>query len=139
METYFSTDKKLLEITKIHQYISNESYWGKERTLEEVQTTIDNSICFGIYTSSHQQIAFARLVTDKAFFAYFMDVIVFPTYQGKGYGKALVQHMMEHEYTKNVHTLALKTKDAHGLYQQFGFKKIGNSPYWMSIDRLKLE
>tara|TARA_R110000765_G_scaffold163614_1_gene268532 strand:- start:195 stop:611 length:417 start_codon:yes stop_codon:yes gene_type:complete len=138
MSIYISTDKGKLDVSKIHQYISVESYWGKERTIAEVKTTIENSFCFGMYDQNDNQIGFTRLVTDYVLFAYLMDVIIFPEYQGSGYGKKLVAHIMSHEIIKKVKTVALKTKDAHELYAKHGFKVVGDSPMWMSIDKLIL-
>ena len=138
MTNYISTDKRKLDVDKIQQYISTESYWGKGRTLEDVQTTIDNSFCFGMYDEHNNQIGFARLVTDYILFAYIMDVIIFTEYQGNGYGKIMVDHIMNHELIKKVKTVALKTKDAHSLYERHGFKKVGDSAFWMSIDKIKL-
>lgn len=132
------TDKDKLDVHKIHQYICNESYWGKGRTLEEVETTILNSFCFGMYDQNGNQIGFARLVTDYILFAYIMDVIIFSEFQGNGYGKKLVEHIMLHEIIKKVKTVALKTKDAHALYARHGFKAVGDSAFWMSIDKLIL-
>ncbi len=138
MSIVISTDKNKLDIHKIQQYIGVESYWGKGRTVEEVKTTIDNSFCFGLYDEYGNQMGFSRVVTDKILFAYLMDVIIFTEYQGKGYGKKLVDYMMNHELIKKVKTVALKTKDAHSLYERHGFKKVGDSDFWMSIDKIKL-
>ncbi|MBO0593769.1 GNAT family N-acetyltransferase [Cellulophaga sp. E16_2] len=138
MSVIFSTDKSKLDLDKIQKYISNESYWGEGRTLEEVKITIDNSFCFGLYTENGAQIAFSRVVTDHILFAYLMDVIVFTEFQGKGYGKQLVECIMTNELLKKVKTIALKTKDAHSLYERYGFKKVGDSEFWMSIDKIKL-
>ncbi|MFH6603778.1 GNAT family N-acetyltransferase [Maribacter algicola] len=138
MDFYISNDKSKLNIAAIQQYIGRESYWGMGRTMEEVQRTIDNSLCFGLYNTSGGQMGFSRIVTDYVAFAYLMDVIIFPEYQGRGLGKELVKHMMDHEVIEKVQTVALKTKDAHGLYERFGFKRVGDSPYWMSIDKIKL-
>jgi len=135
---YITTDKNRLDIDKIHHYISTESYWGNGRTKEEVQTTIAHSFCFGIFNLDNQQLGFARLVTDYVLFAYVMDVLIFPEYQGKGYGKELVTYIMSHELIHKVKTVALKTKDAHELYEKYGFKAIGDSSIWMSIDKIKL-
>lgn len=134
---YISEDKNLLQVEKIHNFISN-AYWGDGRTLSEVKTTIENSLCFGIYTSTNEQIGFSRVVTDYIFFGYFMDVIIFEEYQHMGYGKVLIDYMMNHPIIKKLKTVALKTKDAHSLYEKFGFTKISDSPLWMSIDRQKL-
>lgn len=138
MAVVISTEKSKLDIHKIQQYICVESYWGKDRTLDEVKTTIENSVCFGLYDENGNQMGFSRVVTDQILFAYFMDVIIFPEYQGNGYGKQLVDYMMNHEIIKKVKTVALKTKDAHSLYERYGFKKVGDSDFWMSIDKIKL-
>ena len=84
-----SLEKDKLDVKRIHDYISNTSYWGKGRTLEQVMTSIDKSICFGLYLNN-EQIAFARVISDNVTFAYLLDVIVFESYQGKGYGKLLM-------------------------------------------------
>jgi len=107
--------------------------------MEQTMMTIKNSFCFGLFTKNDKQIGFGRIVTDYVFFGYFMDVIIDPKYQGKGLGKTLVEVMMNDEIVKGLQTIALKTKDAHGLYEKYGFKKVGDSPLWMSIDRQKLD
>lgn len=138
MKVFISTDKSLLDIERIHQYISNVSYWGRGRTLNEVEVTIQNSLCFGMYNDSNDQVGFARVVTDHVAFGYFMDVIVFDSYRGRGYGTKLMEYIMNHEVVQNLKTIALKTKDAHELYEKFNFKSIGDSRLWMTNDKLKL-
>lgn len=138
METYISTDKAALDITKIHKYISEESYWGMGRTREDVQITIDNSHCFGLFSETDEQLGFARVVTDFVVFAYIMDVIIFSEYQGKGLGYSLISQIMESNALSKIKTFALKTKDAHALYERFGFEKIGNSNLWMTKDKVVL-
>ncbi len=138
MEPYYiSTDKDRLDIPKIHKEIKD-SYWGGNRTTELTTTTIDNSICFGVYTKENEQIGFARVLTDKVVFAYIMDLMVFNPYKGKGIGKRLVEYILGHPSIKDVLTKALKTKDAHSLYEQYGFRSVGDSPLWMTIDNVKL-
>ncbi|MCP4975500.1 MAG: GNAT family N-acetyltransferase [Maribacter sp.] len=137
-EIYTSTEKEKLDVHKIQEYICNISYWGRGRTIEEVKTTIKNSICFGMYDSNGEQLAFARVVTDYLFFGYIMDVIVFKEHQGKGYGKALVEFIMKHKVVSKLKTIALKTKDAQSFYQKFAFKAIGDSELWMANDKLIL-
>ena len=137
-EYFISTDKDLLDTIAIQKFIAN-SYWGNSRSLEEVKKTIENSYCFGIYTSDKEQIGFARVVTDYIYFGYFMDVIILDKFQGQGYGKILVDFMLADSTINNLKTIALKTKDAHQLYERYGFNKIGDSPLWMSIDRQMLE
>ena len=138
METYISTNKEDLDIPKIHRYISEDSYWGKGRSLEDVQKTIDNSLCFGLYLETDEQLGFARVVTDFVVFAYMMDVIIVDSHQGKGLGNRLISHIMDSDKLKNIKTIALKTKDAHLLYERFGFEKIGDSKLWMTKDKMVL-
>lgn len=135
---FISKNKDLLNVEEIQQFIAS-SYWGRGRTIDDVKTTIENSYCFGIYTLDNTQIGFARVVTDYIYFGYFMDVIIFDKFQGKGYGKILVETILADTTIKNLKTLALKTKDAHQLYERYGFNKIGDSSLWMSVDKQILE
>ncbi len=134
---HISTDKTLLDFEKVHFKIKN-SYWGGYRSKEQTKKTIENSICYGVYKAK-QQIGFARVLTDEVVFAYIMDVVIFDGYKGQGLGKKLMEHILEDPIIKNVLTVALKTKDAHSLYEKFGFQKVGNSELWMAIDKAKLD
>ncbi|NAY91000.1 GNAT family N-acetyltransferase [Muricauda sp. JGD-17] len=137
-EFYISSDKDQLDIPRIHQEIKS-SYWGGYRTLEMTKQTIEACMCFGVYSKTDGQVGFARVLTDKVVFAYLMDVIIFPAHKGKGLGKMLIKHIMECPDIKNVHTIALKTKDAHSLYEPHGFIKVGDSKLWMALDRAKYD
>lgn len=139
MDYRISTDKSGLNLQFIYDYMINTSYWGKGRTLEQTERTIENSYCFGMYTLSNEQIGFARVVTDFVFFGNIMDVFIAPEYQGKGLGKALIGHMLEDRMLNELQTLTLKTKDAHALYGRYGFKKIGDSALYMARDLQKLD
>lgn len=136
---YISTDKSLINIDFIHAYMTETAYWGKGRTIKQTKETIENSFCFGMYTQSNQQIGFARVVTDFVFFGNIMDLVIDPKYQGEGLGKMLVEFMLNNETIKGLQTITLKTKDAHSFYEKYGFKKVGDSPLYMSIDRQKLD
>lgn len=96
-----STDKKLLDVAKIHDYLSNESYWAKGRTLKQVEASIDNSLCFGMYCNN-QQVAFARVVTDTVSIAYLLDVFVFDEFQKQGISKRLLDEIFSHHALQNV-------------------------------------
>ena len=135
---FISNDKSLLDVSAIKNFIADE-YWGDGRSIADVETTIKNSYCFGIYRLDKEQIGFARVVTDYIYFGYIMDVIIFDKFQGKGYGKILIAHVLNDDIIKPLKTIALKTKDAHSLYERYNFKKIGNSPLWMSIDKQILD
>lgn len=117
-----STDKKRLEVEVIHQFLT-ETYWAKGRTLEEVVTSIENCLCFGVYIEE-KQIGFARIATDYVVFAYIMDVFILPEYRGNGYSKSLMKSINESQQLKNCKIWMLKTKDAHNLYKQFGYKEL---------------
>jgi len=119
-----STDKDKLDVEMIHSYLTN-SYWGKGRTKQEVKTTLENSLNFGVYLNG-EQIGFARIVTDYVVFAYLLDVFVLPIYRGKGYSKRLMKEIVNYDQLNKVETWFLMTKDAHGLYTQFGYEKLPN-------------
>ncbi|WP_321368794.1 GNAT family N-acetyltransferase [uncultured Draconibacterium sp.] len=127
-----STDKQKLDIQIIHNYLSKESYWAKGRSMETVQRSIDNSLCFGVYTEN-KQVGFARVVTDYAVFAWLLDVFILPEYQGKGYGKKLMQTIMTHEKLQGLRRWGLGTDDAHELYKQFGFTPLNKPENMMEI------
>jgi len=114
-----SKDKTKLDINVIYGFISN-SYWGKGRTLQEVENAIAHSICFGVYTDD-KQIGFARVVSDSTFFGFIMDVFILSDYRGKGYSKELLNTIINDEALKSCKRWMLRTADAHGLYKQFGF------------------
>ena len=119
-----SSDPSKLQVEVIYQFITN-SYWGKGRTIKQVQTTIDNSLCFGVYVNK-QQIGFGRVATDYAVFAYLMDVFILPEYRGNGYSKQLMEAIVNAKEIKDCKTWMLKTSDAQGLYKQFGFTALHN-------------
>jgi len=116
-----STDKSKLDIEVIHAFLT-ESYWAKGRTIDQVQKSIDNSLCFGIYLNN-VQIGFARSVTDFTIYVYLMDVFIVPEVRGKGYSKKLMKAILEEPRLQGCSDWTLKTKDAHGLYEQFGFTR----------------
>ncbi len=127
-----STDVKLLDIDVIYQYLSNDSYWAKGMPREKLEAAIRNSMCFGIYQQG-KQAGFARVVTDKATFAYLCDVFILPVYQGQGLGKWLVQTVLSYADLQGLRRWALATADAHSLYAQFGFEPLSSPERWMGI------
>lgn len=129
-----STDKARLNIDLIHEYLSKDSYWALGRSIEIVKRSIDNSLCFGLYFNN-SQIGLARVVTDYAVFAWIMDVFILKDYRGKGYGKKLMNAIITHEKLQNLQRWGLGTDDAHGLYNQFGFKPLSKPQNMMEILR----
>lgn len=128
----FSDQRELLQIDRIHRYLSKESYWAKDIPAETVAASIQNSLCFGIYKSGIQ-IGFARWITDKATFGWLCDVYVEEDYRGKGLAKKLISFMIFHPDLQNLRRYQLATHDAHGLYKQFGFSQIKNPENQMAI------
>ncbi|UFH55243.1 GNAT family N-acetyltransferase [Spirosoma sp. KNUC1025] len=120
-----STDKARLDIPTIHQFLSQEAYWSLNIPIEIVQRSIDNSLCFGIYQADNQ-VGFARVVTDTATFGYLADVFILPEHRGKGLSKQLIAYIMAYPALQGLRRILLVTRDAHGLYEQFGFKPIDN-------------
>ncbi|WP_298140347.1 GNAT family N-acetyltransferase [Flavobacterium sp.] len=119
-----STDKSKLNIPFIQNFLKD-VYWAAGRTMEEVQTTIDTSFCFGIYLNNHQ-IGFCRVITDYVVFAYVMDVFIDEKHRGKGYSSILINAMMTEPKLQQVKIWRLATSDAHFLYEKFGFKNLAH-------------
>ncbi len=119
-EYVISTDKSLLSIDKITDLL-HKSYWANQRPIETIAKSIENSFCYGIY-HNHSQIGFARLVSDYATMYWLCDVIIDDNHRGKGLGKELIRLINESDEFKGLRGI-LATKDAHGLYGQYGFEK----------------
>ena len=117
-----STEKSRLDLAVIHHFLKT-SYWAKGRTIEEVQSTIANSLCFGVY-KEEKQIGFARIVTDYIVFAYLMDLFILPEYRVNGYSKQLMKAIVEEPKLQKCKTWMSKTSDAHGLYKHFDFTEL---------------
>ncbi len=119
-----STNKSQLDVPFIQNFLKD-IYWAAGRTIDEVQTTIDASFCFGIYLDG-KQIGFARVVTDFVVFAYLMDVFIDQNHRGKGYSSILIDAMMNEPQLQQVKIWRLATSDAHFLYEKFGFKALAH-------------
>jgi GNAT superfamily N-acetyltransferase len=121
---YTSTDKSKLDINMIEEYLSKRSYWAKGRSREKIVKSIENSMCFGVYTDAGQQVGFARVLSDFAVFAWIMDVFILEDFRKQGLGMLLMKAIMEHPDLQGLERWGLGTKDAHGLYEKFGFRKL---------------
>ncbi|UHG91331.1 GNAT family N-acetyltransferase [Spirosoma oryzicola] len=127
-----SDDKTKIDLAVIHDYLSREAYWSQNIPIELVQRSIDNSLCFGVYRAD-RQVGFARVVTDLATFGYLADVFILPEHRGKGLSKKLVAFIMAYPALQGLRRIMLVTRDAHGLYERFGFKPIDSPENTMSI------
>ncbi|MEN6313837.1 MAG: GNAT family N-acetyltransferase [Clostridiaceae bacterium] len=121
-EFYFSDDKSLLSIDSVCDLLA-QSYWADTRAKEKIEVSINNSICYGVYHNSIQ-VGFARVITDFATMYWLCDVIIDKEYRGKGLGKRLVGLITGSEELKGLRGI-LRTRDAHGLYEQYGFVRDG--------------
>lgn len=127
-----STERGRLDLAAIYHYLSEESYWCAGIPFATFQTSIANSLNFGLYHQG-RQIGFARIVSDFATVAYLGDVYVLPAYQGKGLGKWLMTTLMAHPNLQGLRRWILLTRDAHGLYAQHGWQPIARPDRWMEL------
>jgi GNAT superfamily N-acetyltransferase len=129
-EYLITDDSSQLDVPFIHNYLANESYWAKNIPLAIVEKSIANSLCFGLY-HKQPQIGFARLVTDKATFAYLADVFIVPEYRGKGLSRQLIAAIHAHPELKTLRRWMLATRDAHGLYKKLGWTSLAEPDRFM--------
>ena len=121
-----------MDLSVIHGYLT-QSYWAKNTPVNTLEIAINNSLCFGVFTDDGNQVAFARMITDTATFAYLADVFVLEGHRGKGISKYLMQNIVEHPKLQGIRRMALATSDAHGLYQQFGFTALSSPASFMEL------
>jgi GNAT superfamily N-acetyltransferase len=126
-----STERSRLDIGLIHEFLRS-SYWAKDVPRAIVEKSIAHSLCFGAFHGGGQA-GFARVVTDFATVAYIADVFVAPEHRGRGVSKLLMRAILAHPELQGLRRCLLATRDAHGLYAQFGFQALGNPEYFMSI------
>lgn len=122
---HISTDKSQIQFEVVYAFLSN-SYWSKNIPRSLVQTAIENSVCFSVFYKE-EQIGFARVITDKASFGYLADVFILEPHRGKGLSKWLMQTILDEPELQGFRSWMLATKDAHGLYEQFGFELTANT------------
>jgi GNAT superfamily N-acetyltransferase len=126
-----STDPSRLQLAAIHAYLTR-SYWSPGVPRQVVARAIANSLCFGVYLGE-AQVGFARVVTDKATFAYLADVYVLEEHRRQGLSKRLVETIQAHPDLQGLRRFLLATRDAHGLYAQFGFAPLAAPDRMMEI------
>jgi GNAT superfamily N-acetyltransferase len=129
-----STDRARLDIDMIHAFLATHSYWVPGISRSDVEKSIENSFCFGLYTQGRQA-GFARVVTDFVRFGHLMDVFVLDEFRGRGCSKLLMQHILQHPELATVVRFTLHTADAHGLYRQFGFASPARPERGMELNR----
>ncbi|MCZ8131192.1 MAG: GNAT family N-acetyltransferase [Steroidobacteraceae bacterium] len=114
------TDHARLDVEAVHGYLSR-SYWAAGIPRETVERSLAGSLCFGLYDATGAQVGLARVITDRATFAYLCDVYVLEAHRGRGLAKFLMQCVGEHPELQGLRRFLLVTADAYGLYSQFGF------------------
>jgi len=121
-----STDRSKLDLEVIHRFLAS-SYWAAGIQRATVVRSIENSLCFGVYDNANQ-IGFARVISDFATYAYIADVFILEPYRERGLGKELMASIIAHPDLQGLRRWSLGTRDAQGLYAQFGFKPVVNTP-----------
>jgi GNAT superfamily N-acetyltransferase len=134
MPIEISTDRARLDVSMIHAFLANESYWVKGISRASVEKCIQHSLCFGVYLGG-RQVAFARVVTDTVRFAHLLDVFVLPEFRGQGISKRLMAYILAFPELSTIAKYSLGTHDAHGLYAQFGFTSPNNPERLMELQR----
>ena len=132
-----STEKNKIDTATVYNFLSKESYWAKNISLDLVLKSIEGSFCFGIYKNENSncdfQVGFARVITDYTTFGYLADVFIIDKYRGIGLSKWLMEEIMQHPQLQGFRSWMLGTRDAHSLYEKFGFKCLQNSERIMRL------
>lgn len=129
-----STDRERLDLDFIHGFLTN-SYWAKGISRETVARSLENSLCFGIYDAKGSQVGFARVISDRATYAYLGDVFVNESHRGRGLSKWLMECIAKHPGLQGLRRWTLMTRDAHALYAQFGFTPLKAPERYMELYR----
>jgi N-acetylglutamate synthase-like GNAT family acetyltransferase len=132
-------NKDDMDIDAIHEYLSR-SYWAKDVPKSVVTKAVKNSLCFAVLASDtnntdskEKQVGFARLITDSATFAYLADVYILEEHRGNGLSKQLMATIVKHRQLQGLRRIMLATKDAHGLYKQYGFTELTDQTMFMQL------
>ena len=128
-----STDRSRIDVAAVHAFLTG-TYWAPGIPEDTVRRAIAGSICFGIYHGD-AQVGFARVITDRATYAYLSDVYVLEAHRGRGLSKWMMNVIMAHPDLQGLRRFSLSTRDARGLYEQFGFQLVANPQLQMEILR----
>ncbi len=128
-----STDRSRLDVALIHDFLRS-SYWAQGIPRAVVERSIQHSLCFGAFLGG-RQVGFARVISDFASFAYVADVFVVPEHRGRGISKLLMRAIIEHPDLQGLRRILLATRDAHGLYAQFGFEPLTHPEHFMTLHK----
>ncbi len=118
-DVVITTDQNRIDVETVIQYLTQEAYWSKGRSPQAIRKSMQHSLCFGVL-HAQKTIGFARVLTDYATVYYLCDLFLLPQYQNRGIGPVLIQKIVDHPQLKHLYAMLL-TRDAHGLYERFGF------------------
>ena len=130
-----STDPQQLDLDAVHHYLAEESYWARGIPRATLERAVANSLVFGLYAPDGRQAGFARVVTDKATFAWLCDVFVLAEFRGQVLSKQLMTAVWSHPDLQGLRRHLLATLDAHGLYRQFGFTDLAAPERYLEARR----
>jgi GNAT superfamily N-acetyltransferase len=128
-----SDDPALFDLDRAHGWISRQSYWAEAIPLATFAKAVEGSLTVGLYAAAGRMVAMARVVTDRATFGWLCDVFVDEGHRGEGLGKMLMAYLKTHPDLQGFRRMHLATRDAHGLYAQFGFGPLTDADRWMEI------
>jgi GNAT superfamily N-acetyltransferase len=131
-----SSDRARIDVAAVHAFLAS-SYWAEGIPIEVVRRSIEHSLCFGVY-HGERQVGFARAITDRATYAYLADVYVLDAHRGRGLARLLMECVMAHPALQGLRRFSLVTRDAHGLYERFGFAPVEDTGWHMEIRRTGL-
>jgi GNAT superfamily N-acetyltransferase len=131
-EYQISTEQTQLDLERIHHHLSTQAYWSLGIPREVVERAFRNSVSFGVYRAE-EQVGWARVVSDRATFAYLADVFILPEHRGRGLSKWLMECVLAHPELQGLRRWMLATRDAHPLYAQFGFTPIPHPERFMQL------
>ncbi|WP_432171941.1 GNAT family N-acetyltransferase [Streptomyces sp. 1222.5] len=128
----FSADPARVDVDRVHRWLSTDAYWAIDRPREKHRRAMESSLNFGVYeTASGEQVAYARVVTDRALFAWLADVYVDPAVRGKGVGTAFVGRVRDQLEPYGLRRILLATQDAQEVYRKLGFRPLDRPEQWM--------
>jgi len=128
-----STDPARLDLAAVHRYLAA-SYWSPGLPMDVLARAVAGSLCFGLYRGA-EQVGFARVITDRATFAYLCDVYVLDAHRGRGLGRWLLEAVVGHPALQGLRRFVLVTRDAHRLYQRFGFRPLARPEGYLEVHR----
>jgi GNAT superfamily N-acetyltransferase len=132
---YFaSDDAALVDVERVHKWLSVESYWAAGRPYEVMLRAVENSLVVGVYTADGEQAGFARFVTDYATFGWLCDVFIDSAHRGRGLGTFLVRTAIDHPAVRDLRQV-LATAPERSLYRRLGYQNLISPERWMERPR----